>query len=126
VYYREAVAAIVVFDLTTAESFKSLDAWIRAFKDVVPASWLIMLLGNKSDLANRIQASNTQIRQWIGERENLIKDVQTSAITGVGVVEAFHAVADEICRRKKPAIDTQPIQIEEKDEKTPRPECCGK
>ena len=49
-YYRNAVGACVVFDLTSWQSFKSVAGWLRSLKEHAHPNIVILLIGNKSDL----------------------------------------------------------------------------
>ena len=49
-YYRGAVAAIVVFDITDFESFRAVAvSWLKDLKEACKATASIFLVGNKSD-----------------------------------------------------------------------------
>merc|ERR1712113_182502 len=51
-YYRGAAAAVIVYDITSKESFDAAKAWVAELQST---DTLIALAGNKSDLdANRI------------------------------------------------------------------------
>ncbi|KAF5308839.1 hypothetical protein FQR65_LT00539 [Abscondita terminalis] len=50
VYYRYAAAAVVVFDLTRPESFKSIENWLCDLRTKVEKSIPIILLANKGDM----------------------------------------------------------------------------
>lgn len=49
-YYRGAVGALVVYDLTKPQTFQNLDKWLDELKDHAESSVRIMLVGNKTDL----------------------------------------------------------------------------
>ena len=50
-YYRGASAAIVVYDITNAESFKGAKSWVKELQRRGDPSVIIALAGNKADLA---------------------------------------------------------------------------
>ena len=50
IYYRGAAAAIVVFDVTRAESFKQANMWVKELRESMEEIGLIALVGNKIDL----------------------------------------------------------------------------
>jgi hypothetical protein len=50
-YYRGAAAAIIVYDITRAETFTTVKKWVKELKAVVPDSVVIAICGNKDDLA---------------------------------------------------------------------------
>ena len=49
-YYRGAAAAIVVYDITSAESFARAKNWVRELQRAGNANIVIALAGNKYDL----------------------------------------------------------------------------
>ena len=49
-YYRDSQAAILVYDVTDAESFNSLQVWINELEDKAKTDGMIIaLVGNKID-----------------------------------------------------------------------------
>ncbi len=52
-FYRGSVAALVVFDLTSQKSFESLATWMSEIERYADKDIVLMLVGNKSDLARR-------------------------------------------------------------------------
>lgn len=51
-YYRNCDAALLVYDLTDAESFSALQSWYQELQKNVP-NCIIVLAGNKIDLGSR-------------------------------------------------------------------------
>ena len=49
-YYRDASAAIIVYDLTNKSSFNGAKSWIKELGKFCKNNILIVLVGNKSDL----------------------------------------------------------------------------
>ena len=49
-YYRDAVAAIVVFDVTQKSTLDSAESWIKELKAQAPSHLIISLAANKCDL----------------------------------------------------------------------------
>ena len=50
-YYRDAVGALLVYDITCSKSFESIeDKWSRELYDNADANIVVLLVGNKSDL----------------------------------------------------------------------------
>ena len=52
-YYRGAQAAIVVFDITSTESFDKAKVWVNELQRQGSPNIIIALAGNKSDLAQK-------------------------------------------------------------------------
>ncbi len=57
-YYRQAQAAIVVFDVTNKESFEGAMQWVKDVVRKTEPGLVIALCGNKTDLAHlrRVEA----------------------------------------------------------------------
>ena len=51
IYYRDATAALVVYDITKKETlFHEAEHWIKDIRDNAPSNLILALAGNKSDL----------------------------------------------------------------------------
>jgi small GTP-binding protein len=97
VYFRSAGAAIVVFDLTNEESFRSIGDWINSFRNVCRDSAIVIVVGNKSERTDRtVQAD--EAKAWA--KEHNASYVETSAKTGQGVKVLF----DELVALLAPSI----------------------
>ncbi|OHT08441.1 small GTP-binding protein [Tritrichomonas foetus] len=99
IYYRNADAAVVVFDFTQKSSFHNLDSWIDSFTDVVGTEAIIIVAGNKSDLPPDPEVSEESAKAWA--EQNNFHFFSTSAMTGKGIHEVFHVIGEELLKRKK-------------------------
>ena len=97
-YFRNAVGAILVFDLTSRQSFDELDTWINDLNALCTQNTYIILVGNKKDLDDR-QIVETEGEEY-ASRHNLIY-LETSAKDGTNVEEAFARLGMGILRRVK-------------------------
>lgn len=52
-YYRGAAAAIIVYDITRSNTFKTLKGWVEELKNQGPKEIAIAIAGNKADLADQ-------------------------------------------------------------------------
>lgn len=48
-YIRDAHAAIIVYDVTNAESFENAEKWIEEVTEAAPSECIMVLVGNKMD-----------------------------------------------------------------------------
>jgi GTPase SAR1 family protein len=65
-YYRGAAAAIIVYDITRASSFKTLKSWVEELRTQGPKDIALAIAGNKADLEEqRVSFSSTQILNLI-------------------------------------------------------------
>lgn len=96
-YYRGAAAAIVVYDITSAESFTRAKQWIRELQRQGDAQVVIALAGNKADKADA-RAVDTEEAAAYAEEQGLIF-VETSAKTDANVRELFSELARVLPQR---------------------------
>ena len=98
--YKDADGIILVFDVTSEESFNQITDWMEQIKNNVSKEEInLILIGNKCDLADRM------VEKERGEEmaKNLkIKYFETSALTGQGINEAFEELAKQIFKNKNP------------------------
>ena len=66
-YYRGAAAAIVVFDITSRESFDGAKAWVKELQRRGDPSLVIALAGNKTDLADRRKVEGDEAKEYARE-----------------------------------------------------------
>lgn len=99
-YYRGAQAAIVVFDITNAESFARAKTWVMELQKQASRDIVIALAGNKADMANQ-RAVEAQEAQAYATNNTLLF-METSAKTAMNVNEIFMAIA-----KKLPKSDPQ-------------------
>lgn len=93
-YYRGAVGALVVYDLTKRQTFENVQRWLRELRDHADSNIVIMLAGNKSDLNHlRVVAENDA--QVFAEKEGL-SFLETSALEALNVEKAFQTILLDI------------------------------
>jgi Ras-related protein Rab-2A len=86
-YYRGAAGALLVYDVTRRETFEHLQTWLDDCKENSNMNMSILLIGNKCDLADRREVTETEGRQF-AEKNGLLF-IETSAKTAQNVDEAF-------------------------------------
>ena len=94
-YYRNAAAAIVIFDVTSVRSFETIKEWVSELR-ANERDILIYLCGNKIDLVDQRQITTTQIEN-LAEELN-IKFTETSAFDGNGIDQLFYMIANDIMK----------------------------
>lgn len=95
-YYRGAVGAMLVFDITKHQSFEHIARWLEELRSHADKNLVIMLIGNKTDLGS-LRAVETEDAKEFAERENLFF-METSALEATNVETAFLTVLSEIYR----------------------------
>jgi small GTP-binding protein len=96
VYFRDAAAAIVVFDATESDVIPELREWIQTFKENARMGAVVVLAANKADLV--------EDRVALQEKLNKVKEefqaecFPTSAKTGENVAQIFQFAAEQIVK----------------------------
>ncbi|KAI9322812.1 P-loop containing nucleoside triphosphate hydrolase protein [Dichotomocladium elegans] len=94
-YYRGAVGALVVYDITRAQSLHNVHHWLKELHEHASSDIVIMLVGNKVDLAETSRAVTTDQGGALAE-ENGYLFMETSALDATNVDKAFEAVFNKI------------------------------
>ncbi|GER52484.1 RAB GTPase homolog A4D [Striga asiatica] len=95
-YYRGAVGAMLVYDMTKRQSFDHMARWLEELRAHADKNTAIMLVGNKCDLWT-LRAVPTEDAQEFAEYENLYF-METSAFQATNVENAFFTILTEIYR----------------------------
>ncbi|SAL98813.1 hypothetical protein [Absidia glauca] len=64
-YYRGAQAALLVYDITSQESFLELHSWIEELKRNVGDELVMVVVANKLDLESRREVTLEQAREYV-------------------------------------------------------------
>jgi small GTP-binding protein len=97
-FYQQTNGALVVFDLTRPETLEGVENWMRELKQFT-GDTPVVLVGNKADLDKKRKIRQTDVQPWI-ERYGLAGYVETSAMNGRGVAEAFQTLSAAIVAKR--------------------------
>lgn len=89
-YYRGAVGALLVYDITKALSFENVEKWLRELREHAEPHIVVMLVGNKSDLKH-MRTVRTEDAAEFAERNGLAF-LETSAYDASNVAIAFQRI----------------------------------
>jgi len=95
-YYRGALGALLVYDVTKPTTFENVSRWLKELRDHADSNIVIMLIGNKTDLKH-LRAVSTEDAQTFAEKEGL-SFIETSALEAINVEKAFQTILGEIYR----------------------------
>lgn len=118
-YYRGALGALLVYDVTKPTTFENVSRWLKELRDHADANIVIMLIGNKTDLKH-LRAVATEDAQGYAEKEGL-SFIETSALEATNVEKAFQTILSEIYRiisKKSLSSNNQPASATVKEGKT--------
>uniref|UniRef100_A0A8C8AYC0 Ras-related protein Rab-25 n=1 Tax=Otus sunia TaxID=257818 RepID=A0A8C8AYC0_9STRI len=94
-YYRGAVGALVVFDITKHQTYDVVDRWLKELYDHAEASIVVMLVGNKTDLAQAREVPMEEAKMFADNNGLLF--VETSALDSTNVEQAFETILKGTC-----------------------------
>ncbi|MCO5592204.1 hypothetical protein L7F22_046202 [Adiantum nelumboides] len=95
-YYRGAVGAMLVYDITKRQTFDHIARWLEELRSHADNNIVIMLVGNKTDLST-LRAVTTEDAKEFAEKEGLFF-LETSALEATNVESSFLMVLTEIYR----------------------------
>jgi small GTP-binding protein len=120
IYYRNAAAAVAVFDVTVADFEQSLDAWIVSVKRNATDP-IIFIVGNKVDLIEEEVEFDLmgKLKQFAAKYN--AESFFTSAKTGKNIAILFDAVFSGVMKAADSQPDVFPI---EQPVEAAKQECC--
>ncbi|CAN1236251.1 Ras-related protein RABA2a [Linum grandiflorum] len=95
-YYRGALGALLVYDVTKPTTFENVSRWLKELRDHADANIVVMLIGNKTDLKH-LRGVATEDAQGYAEKEGL-SFIETSALEALNVEKAFQTILSDIYR----------------------------
>jgi len=122
-YYRGADGIIMVYDVTSLESFEHVEEWLNEVDRYANENTVKLLVGNKADLIEERQVSEDAAQKFA---EKLgIHSLETSAKTATNVEAAFLTIAKELIKmREKTASGNKDSAIRLKEVAVKKNGCC--
>ena len=102
-YYRDADAALICFDVGNAKSFDSVTYWTGEMEKNCNndrTNFVLALAGNKCDIDDGKKQISMTVASEMAKENNMIFR-ETSAKTGEGVNELFLALIQNIIKVKR-------------------------
>ena len=106
-YYIGAQAAFIVFDVCKRDSFANVKVWYKELEDFLDKKNIpIAIVGNKIDLADQRSVSYNESIELVEELtmenvDNRFSYIETSALTGENVEDAFSLIAYHYIMKSK-------------------------
>ena len=91
IYYRDADAALLVYDITDKESFNKVRKWVKELRKIVGTDIIIVIAGNKIDLVKQSNVPEDEARTYADTVE--ASHFYTSAKSNKGLDEVFLELA---------------------------------
>ncbi|QPC64476.1 hypothetical protein HYE67_006707 [Fusarium culmorum] len=102
-YYHDAVAVLIVYDVTNRKSFDNAARWLQEIRTHGEPGITVMLVGNKSDLGNlRVVETQRAVRTEeasLFARENKIPFAEISAKYASQVETTFQTLFNNISKK---------------------------
>jgi small GTP-binding protein len=106
-YFRRADGVLLFYSVDSRDSFTHLDYWKRIADQNKPGDTVpVIVVGNKTDLTDERVIDREDGERYAQELGCLF--METSAMTGQGVREAFQTIATAVVRSANSQL-TQPI-----------------
>ena len=110
-YYNNADAAIIVYDVTSKKSFNSAKEYVNELREKTNTK-VILFIGNKSDLLDERLVKYRDARTY-AEEENLIF-YETSAKLGINITEMLDKMIEKLpIPQKNESISLPVVRNEE-------------
>ncbi|RNA24431.1 ras-related Rab-11A [Brachionus plicatilis] len=93
-FYRGAVAALLVYDITKRESFENVDKWYKELRQNGEKDMVVILVGNKCDLKHLRAVSQEEATSFAESKK--ISFIEASALEAVNVDTAFQNVLTDV------------------------------
>jgi len=106
-YYRNAIGALLVYDISKKSSFEHLKKWLERVKENSSKNIKIILIGNKIDLEDKREVTFQEGEEFAKKNELLF--LETSAKNFININESFNKLTEEIY---------QNIEVLEEEEKS--------
>ena len=95
ILYKDAKAAILVYDITRKSSFDEIkNYWYNQLKDFAPKNIIIAIAGNKCDLFDDENVSESEARSFANQIGAIFR--LTSVVRNVGIEDLFMAIGNSI------------------------------
>ncbi|CAM9926889.1 unnamed protein product [Ectocarpus fasciculatus] len=88
IYYRDADGALLVYDITDAESFNKVKAWVKELRKILGNEIAVAIAGNKIDLEKNRNVNEAEAKAYADSVG--AKHFHTSAKTNKGLEDVFN------------------------------------
>ncbi|KAI8328612.1 P-loop containing nucleoside triphosphate hydrolase protein [Choanephora cucurbitarum] len=129
-YYRGAQAALLVYDITSHESFEELSSWIEELKRNMTEDLVVVVAANKLDLQSQREVVYDDAQEYITRvlgPEALLYEVSAKEDDGQ-IEDMFIQVARILVERKQylpSRRKTNTFSPLDEEPSAPKSSCCG-
>ena len=102
IYYRDADAALLVYDITDVDSFARVKNWVKELRQMAGKDIIIALVGNKIDMERHRRVTDAEANEYAASVGAEL--FGTSAKADKGVDAAFAGIAKRLHARRAAAV----------------------
>ena len=122
-YYKGANGIILIYDISTTQTFENVKVWINQIKEEANANVIIYLVGNKIDLPkDKRTVTEEEGQKLADEYKFLFKEA--SAKEGTNVNEIFQELVEKIDAEAKPEMPNTEKKNQLYQAKDKKRNCC--
>ncbi len=122
-HYRNAVGAILVYDITSEESFLNLPYWLENLRDSADEHLVVILMPNKSDIMFKKPEEREVMReqgQIFAKENHLLYIDECSALADIGIKDVFSSLIHAVVRVQSELVrkglkESQALRIKDED-----------
>ena len=98
IYYRDADGALLVYDITDAESFNRIKKWVKELRKIVGNEITLSIAGNKIDLEKNRAVNEADVIEYANSVG--ATHYHTSAKANKGLDEVFNDISKRMMERR--------------------------
>lgn len=98
IYYRDADGALLVYDITDAESYNKVKKWVKELRKIVGNDISIAIAGNKIDLEKNRSVNEEEAKEYAASVGAI--HFHTSAKANKGLDEVFNDLSTRMMTRR--------------------------
>jgi len=126
-YYRGSNCAILVYDITSEESFENVKDWVSELSSNIRTDIVIVVCGNKCDLESQRVVSSSKAKEYASSINAIF--IETSAKDNERIDELFTEICTRLIEKRKQGATMSPkttnnaVDVSPKSRKRER--CCN-
>eukprot|EP00826_Nyctotherus_ovalis_P048454 TRINITY_DN5710_c0_g3_i4.p1 TRINITY_DN5710_c0_g3~~TRINITY_DN5710_c0_g3_i4.p1 ORF type:complete len:133 (+),score=35.24 TRINITY_DN5710_c0_g3_i4:85-483(+) len=121
-YYKNAEAAILVYDLTQPASFEGLKVWAKELEDNGMSNIVLVVVGNKLDIADTTAINTEEVSDY-AESLNATS-LTVSAKTDVNIKKIFETISFKLGNRTESSKDSGIKKLTDPSKIGNKKKCC--
>lgn len=132
-YYKNAQGAIIVYDVTSRESFENVGKWLQEVNEFGEKGIQILLLGNKIDLESTRQVTHEEAAKLAENKGAFFSEASAKTNQDNSVTQSFDRLISDIMNRididershTGDNISLAKLDAEQTEEKSTLKKCCA-